>query len=429
MGDVNESQPSTSTGAELPEQQLVAGVTIGAGRYRLLAPHGGIAGQQFWHATDTVLDRQVALTLVTDKHDDPADVRARLARLGRIECAGLALPLDIVDSPDGTIAVAEWTPGRPLDEIAHADVAPLAAARATKALAEAADIAHCGGGVLSIDAPERIRISADGNAVLAFPAPTAVAAPRSDVRGLGAVLYALLTGQWPQGEAPQAPHVLRPEVPYEISTVATRALDGSVTTAATVARILEHALDRSAGTRPATAVAPAVAAAPPADNSWLRKVTVLAAAVLVLALAAWFAIAQIGGGAAEPSASERSASVPASSAPAAPPAPVVSSTSPAAQTPAPIDNRSNFSLPVVGAVTGAGSTFAFPLIGRWALRWWPDVRPMVSDVVGAAPDNHGTDVALPLCAQEDPVLKPRPSDGRRVACHVAQGDLPARKAA
>lgn len=38
------------------------------------------------------------------------------------------------------------------------------------------------------------------------------------------------------------------------------------------------------------------------------------------------------------------------------------------------------------------------MIGRWALRWWPDVRGMVSDVVGAAPDNHGTDVALPLCA-------------------------------
>ncbi|WP_043338469.1 ABC transporter ATP-binding protein [Belnapia moabensis] len=38
-------------------------------------------------------------------------------------------------------------------------------------------------------------------------------------------------------------------------------------------------------------------------------------------------------------------------------------------------------------------------------------------------------VATPLCAREDPVLKPRASDGRRVACHVAQGDVPARRAA
>jgi triacylglycerol esterase/lipase EstA (alpha/beta hydrolase family) len=27
---------------------------------------------------------------------------------------------------------------------------------------------------------------------------------------------------------------------------------------------------------------------------------------------------------------------------------------------------------------------------RWALRFWPDTRPMVDDVIGMAPDNHGT---------------------------------------
>lgn len=27
---------------------------------------------------------------------------------------------------------------------------------------------------------------------------------------------------------------------------------------------------------------------------------------------------------------------------------------------------------------------------RWALRFWPDTRPMVADVIGAAPSNHGT---------------------------------------
>ncbi|MCW3017660.1 MAG: putative lipase [Solirubrobacterales bacterium] len=33
------------------------------------------------------------------------------------------------------------------------------------------------------------------------------------------------------------------------------------------------------------------------------------------------------------------------------------------------------------------------MIGRWALRWWPDTRPMVEDLVGNAPSNHGTIVA------------------------------------
>ncbi|MEV7396761.1 lipase [Aeromicrobium sp. NPDC092404] len=33
---------------------------------------------------------------------------------------------------------------------------------------------------------------------------------------------------------------------------------------------------------------------------------------------------------------------------------------------------------------------------RWALRFWPDTRPMVDDVIGMAPSNHGTTV-LPSC--------------------------------
>ena len=37
--------------------------------------------------------------------------------------------------------------------------------------------------------------------------------------------------------------------------------------------------------------------------------------------------------------------------------------------------------------------------------------------------------AVAMCATEDPVLKPRASDGRRIACHVAHGDAVARQAA
>ncbi|WP_203337529.1 esterase/lipase family protein [Nocardioides limicola] len=31
---------------------------------------------------------------------------------------------------------------------------------------------------------------------------------------------------------------------------------------------------------------------------------------------------------------------------------------------------------------------------RWALRFWPDVRPLVSDVIGMAPSNHGTTMLM-----------------------------------
>ena len=37
------------------------------------------------------------------------------------------------------------------------------------------------------------------------------------------------------------------------------------------------------------------------------------------------------------------------------------------------------------------------MVTRWALRFWPDTRALVSDLVGAAPSNHGTVVAIGDC--------------------------------
>lgn len=39
------------------------------------------------------------------------------------------------------------------------------------------------------------------------------------------------------------------------------------------------------------------------------------------------------------------------------------------------------------------------MVPRWALRFWPDTRPMVDDLVGLSPSNHGTLDAIPACAQ------------------------------
>jgi triacylglycerol esterase/lipase EstA (alpha/beta hydrolase family) len=37
------------------------------------------------------------------------------------------------------------------------------------------------------------------------------------------------------------------------------------------------------------------------------------------------------------------------------------------------------------------------MVGRWALRFWPDTRAMVDDLVGLSPSNHGTTVADVAC--------------------------------
>lgn len=38
------------------------------------------------------------------------------------------------------------------------------------------------------------------------------------------------------------------------------------------------------------------------------------------------------------------------------------------------------------------------MIGRWALRFWPDTRERVAEVIGIDPSNHGTLDAYPVCA-------------------------------
>ncbi|MCW2778442.1 MAG: Lipase [Frankiales bacterium] len=43
------------------------------------------------------------------------------------------------------------------------------------------------------------------------------------------------------------------------------------------------------------------------------------------------------------------------------------------------------------------------MVPRWALRFWPDTRAMVDDLVGLAPSNHGTVVAAPVCVTTCPV--------------------------
>ncbi|MEU6579927.1 murein biosynthesis integral membrane protein MurJ [Nocardia sp. NPDC046763] len=253
--------------------KLTPGASVAGGRYRLLASHGGARGLKFWQALDVKLDREVALTFVdadqqaTDNsgHDGPQAILSRTLRLGRINSPGLARVLDVVRGSSGGIVVAEWTPGRSLKEMAETVPSPIGAARAVRALAAAAEMAHRGGGSLSIDHPDRVRISAAGDAVLAFPGTLSDSDAQSDVRGLGAMLYALMTAHWPirvggiSGSAatvgglpladfgpdgtPVEPRTIRPEVPFEISAVAVRSLESNkgVRTAATVQHVLEQA--------------------------------------------------------------------------------------------------------------------------------------------------------------------------------------------
>jgi len=258
--------------------RLVPGAAVAGGRYRLLTAHGGSGLLRFWQARDTVLERDIALTFVDaaqsgaphPRHsasqepeaEGPQAVLTRTLRLGRIDSPGLARVLDVVRGSSGGIVVAEWTPGRSLKDVAATQPPAIGAARAVRALAGAAEAAHRSGAVLALDHPDRIRISTAGNAVLAFPGVPAEADRKSDVQGLGAILYALITNTWPLpaadgadtiGDLPvarrredgtlPAARAVRAGVPFEISAVAERALqpESGIRTAAAVQTVLDQA--------------------------------------------------------------------------------------------------------------------------------------------------------------------------------------------
>ncbi|MBY4568473.1 murein biosynthesis integral membrane protein MurJ [Gordonia sihwensis] len=263
--------------------RLVPGAAIAGGRYRLLEKEGGTRGLEFWRAKDTGLDREVGLTFVDpeqkappirpgDRDDDtgPRAILNRTRRLGQLHSAGVARVLDVVRSASGGVIVTEWIHGSSLKEVAATSPSAMGAARAVRALAAGAEAAHRTGATLSIDHPDRIRVSTDGDAVLAFPAVIPGDDRTGDVRGLGAVLYALLLNRWPLDAAtgavatagsapvggippaepdpehpsrPIAPRAVKPEIPFEISAVASRALEGDrgIRTAATVQHVLDQA--------------------------------------------------------------------------------------------------------------------------------------------------------------------------------------------
>src|SRR5262249_46767884 len=187
------------------------------------------------------------------------EILSRTLRLSRIDKPGIARVLDVIHTGSGGLVVSEWIRGGSLQEVADTSPSPIGAIRAMQSLAAAADAAHRAGVALSIDHPSRVRVSIEGDVVLAYPATMPDANPQDDIRGIGAALYALLVNRWPLPEhgvrsglapadrdatgLPVEPTVIDRDIPFQISAVAVRAVqeDGGIRSASTLLNLLQQA--------------------------------------------------------------------------------------------------------------------------------------------------------------------------------------------
>jgi tRNA A-37 threonylcarbamoyl transferase component Bud32 len=213
------------------------------------------AGRQIWRGMDVVLRRPVALVLRQPGGDAAASMLTAAVAASRLVHPHLVSVYDAIDEQDRAYVVREWVPGVSLRDVLAQ--APLDAERATlvtHAIAEAVAALHSAGIAHGNIHPGTILVADDGRVVLADAQAEAEATAdaSTDVRAVGAVLYACLTGHWPHAEAgnsalPDAvrdsagriatPRQARGGIPRHLDEIATELLDpqASAPTAAALA--------------------------------------------------------------------------------------------------------------------------------------------------------------------------------------------------
>jgi predicted Ser/Thr protein kinase len=307
---------------------LSSGKSLAGYRLIELAGEGGMG--RVYRAVQPGTERVVALKVIRPElAADPAfrrrfEVESRLAAL--IDHPHVIPVYEAGEADDVLYVAMRWVEGRDLRKLL-ADAGPLEPERAVELLAQLAeglDAAHAGGLIHRDIKPANVLLEGDqaflsdfglarttaggdetqvGGLVgtVDYLAPELVdggtATPASDVYALGCVFFQMLTGSVPfpvdgliaklnahTGAEPPAPSTLRPELPRGFDAV--------------LARVLAKDPERRPGTAAelATAARRALRSAPPGQRSRRKRLAMLAAGGLAVALIVVAAVLALTGG-------------------------------------------------------------------------------------------------------------------------------------
>jgi hypothetical protein len=188
------------------------GVRLG-GRYRLEDRLAAAVGWSAWRAIDEILARPVSV--ITFEAGFPrleqAVTAARAA--SRLTDTRLTQVFDVEDTWDHAYIVLEWPVGDTLgDLVAAGPMEPATGARIVAEAAAALAGAHAAGLAHLCLRPDSVRWTTGGGVKVtglgidaALSGVTSEDPELADTRGLGRLLYSVLTGFWPDSDYPELP--------------------------------------------------------------------------------------------------------------------------------------------------------------------------------------------------------------------------------